>query len=140
MIIQLDDLDPCTVELFKPVASPTVRLLESLPLPDAKFVPSCWSGPVCEVDIRSLEIDLAGVSVFARTCSLYPGMVSLRVDRAVLEISYGAGESRSVTGVQYGLTIGRVVRDAAGRAFLAGLAATHDLGQATGSIRSDLPS
>jgi hypothetical protein len=114
-------------------AGPTRRLLEVLPLEDVAFVPSIWSGPVCEVDLSGTGYDFGEASVFSLGCSIYPGMVMLRRDRNALEISYGPAESRSAAGVEYGLAIGRLGPD--GRELMARLASSHQVGELRGSIR-----
>jgi hypothetical protein len=82
-----------------------------------------------------IEITRAeGASALPLGCSLYAGMLMLRRDRKVLEISYGPAESRSAPGVQYGLAIGRYTHDS--RGLLAALATSHDVGELHGSLRA----
>lgn len=129
------DCTACRARLTDPLADPVRRLLAVLPLDEAVFVPSCWSGSACEVDLSGTGYDYGTASVFSLGCSLYPGMLSLRRDRKILEISYGTAESRSAAGVQYGFVIGRL-DDVGGREFMARLASSHDVGELRGSIRA----
>jgi hypothetical protein len=115
-------------------AEPVGRLLAVLPLLDTALVPSCWSGPVCEIDLSGTGFEFGDGSVLPLGCSLYTGMLMLRRDRKVLEVSYGPAESRSATGVQYGLAIGRFADDS--RGLLAALATSHDIGELRGSLRA----
>jgi hypothetical protein len=131
--ISIDD-STCKAALTEPDADPVRQLLAVLPLDAAVFVPSCWSGSACEVDLSGTGYDYGTADVFSLGCSLYPGMLSLRQDRKILEISYGTAESRSAAGVQYGFVIGRL--DKGGRDLMAKLATSHDVGELRGSIRA----
>jgi len=115
-------------------AEPVSRLLAVLPLINAALVPSCWSGPACEIDLSGTGFELGEPGGLPLGCSLYTGMLMLRRDRKVLEISYGPAESRSATGVQYGFAIGRFDDDS--RGLLATLATSHDVGELHGSLRA----
>lgn len=125
----------CRASLTTPDADPVRQLLAIMPLEKTVFVPSCWSGSVCEVDLSETGYNYRQASVFSLGCSLYPGMLSLRRDRKILEISYGVAESRSARGVQYGFVIGRLDDDNRSE-FMAKLAASHEIGELHGSIRA----
>lgn len=120
--------------LMNATAGPAGRLLAVLPLLDTVLVPSCWSGPVCEIDLSGTGFEFGEAGDLPLGCSLYTGMLMLRRDHEVLEISYGPGESRSATGVQYGLAIGRFTEDS--RGLLAALATSHDVGELHASLRA----
>jgi hypothetical protein len=115
-------------------SEPVRRLLAVLPLTDSVLVPSCWSGPVCEIDLSAAGFEFGSASGVMLGCSLYPGMVLLRRDLPLLEISYGAAEARSATGVQYGLAISRFDDDS--RELFAALRASHDVGCLSGTLRA----
>lgn len=124
----------CCADLTAPDAEPTNELLSILPLVDVTFVPTCWSGAACEIDLSTTGYTHPKTSVFSLGCSLYPGMLALRRDRKMLEISYGAAEARSAEGVQYVFVVARL-DVTGGTRFMNKLASTHDAGALHGSIK-----
>jgi hypothetical protein len=124
-------------DLFESAPRSIQRLVAALPLERVALVPSCWSGSVLEVDLSGSSYEQDASATESLGCSLYPGMLSLRRDRKILEISYGTAESRSPAGVEYGVVIGRIGHNR--REFLSTLATAHDVGDLRGSIRAVAP-
>ena len=107
----------------------TAAFWDALPL-TARLRHTKWSGRASEFSVERLR---SVVGLEHGVCSIYPGTLIARPERAEVLFSYGAAEYRSVLGVEYGTRIARLVKNQS--TMLAVLERMHDEGDKTITVR-----